>query len=242
MSHEHSDPTNPQSIEDNDSSIYKVPALPGGETRVRFLTNLSEAEKTTEDTSLVELPVLYGNNHITSESGTERGDELEPVTQTARLSRPTTSAVRRIEDGLPEQSGRSRAVLKTYFDEAKSFDLPQWHPTMIFSETQMYHLLRILADETLSMSYTNMERMVLDAFKGTSTAVPSRTDQLRTRTRASTPFWVPDSDSSDAESATIDNLRTEASDSAESFSFGNLSIPEEGDSSGEMDLILQFFK
>ena len=173
----------------------------------------------------MDLPVLYGNNPITSESGTERGDELEPVTHTARLSRPTTSAVRKLDDGLPKLSGRSRALLKTYFDEAKSFNLPQGYPTVIFSESQMYHLLWILADETLSMSYTTIERMVLDAVKGTPTAVPSRTGQLRLRTRASTPFRVPDSDSSDAESATIDNLRTEASDSAESYTLRDLSIP-----------------
>ena len=46
LSQEHSDPTNPQSNEDNDSSIHEVPALPGGKTRVRFLADLSEAEKT----------------------------------------------------------------------------------------------------------------------------------------------------------------------------------------------------
>ena len=190
----------------------------------------------------MDLPVLYGNNPITSESGTEGGDELEPVTQPARLNRPSTSVVRRLDDGLSELSGRSWALLKTCFDEAKSFNLPQGHPIVIFSEAQMYHLLRILADETLNLSYTTMERMVSDAVKGTPTAVPSRTDQLRLRDRASTPFRVPDSDSSDAESATVDNLRIENSDSAEFYTLGDISIPEENDSSGEMALISQSFK
>ena len=78
LSREHSDLSNLQSNEDNDSSVYKIPALPSGETRVRFLADLSETEKTTEETSHVDLPVLYGNNPIASESGTEGGDELDP--------------------------------------------------------------------------------------------------------------------------------------------------------------------
>ena len=126
--------------------------------------------------------------------------------------------------------------------EAKSFNLPQGHPTVIFSESQFYHLLRILADETLSMSYTTMERMVLDAVKGTPTAVPSRSDQLRLRARAATPFRVPESDSGDVESAALDDLRLETSDSGESCTLGDISIPEESDSSGEMALISQSFK
>ena len=213
-----------------------------GEARVRFLADLSEAEKTTEETNHVDLPVLYGNNPIASESGTEGGDELDPDSHRARSSRPCSSSVRRLEDELPELSGRSRALLKTWFDEAKSFNLPQGHPTVIFSESQMYHLLRILADETLSMSYTTMERMVLDAVKGTPTAVPSRTDQLLLKARASTPFRVPDSDSSDAESATFDGPRLETSDSGESRTLGDISTPDESDSAGKMALITQSFK
>ena len=87
-----------------------------------------------------------------------------------------------------------------------------------------------------------MERMVLDAVKGTPTAVPPRTDQLLLKTRASTTFRVPDSDSSDAESATLDVRRIETSDSGEFCTLGNISKPEEGDSSGEKALISQSFK
>ena len=195
-----SDPSNLQSNEDNDFSIYELPALPSEGTRVRFLADLSEAEKTTEEASHVDLPILYGNNPITSESGTEGGDELDPVSQPARLNRPSTSSVRRLDDGFLEVSGRSRALLKTYFDVAKSFNLPLGHPTVIFSESRMYHLLRILADETLNMSYTTMERMVLDA-----------------------------------ESAALDDLRIETSESGESCTLGDISIPEERDSSGVGD-------
>ena len=71
---------------------------------MRFQTDLSEAEKTAGKASHVDLPVLHGNNPITSESGTEGGDELDPVTQPARLNRPSTSSVRRLDDGPPELS------------------------------------------------------------------------------------------------------------------------------------------
>ena len=47
-------------------------------------------------------------------------------------NRPSTSAVRRQDYGLPELSERSRAILKRCFDEAKSFNLPQGHPAVIF--------------------------------------------------------------------------------------------------------------
>ena len=60
LSREHSGPSNLQSNEDNDSSIYEVPALPSGEAIVRFLADLSEAEKTTEEASHVDLPFFMG--------------------------------------------------------------------------------------------------------------------------------------------------------------------------------------
>ena len=241
-SREQSDLSNSRSNEDNDSSIYEVPALPSGEAKVRFLADLSEAEKTAEEVSHVDLPLLYGNNPVASESGTEGGDEMDSISHEVRPSRPSSSTVRRLDDGLPELSGRSRALLKTYVDEAKSFNLPLGHPTVVFSESQMYHLLRIMADETLSMSYTTMERMVLDAVKGTPAAVPSRTDQLLLKTRASTPFRDFDSDSSDGESATRNVRQVGVSDSGESCTLGDISIPEESDSSEEMALISQSFK
>ena len=93
LSRGHSDPSNLQSNEDNDSSIYEVPALPSGEARVRFLTDLSEPEKTAEEASHVDLPVLYGNNPVTSESGTQGGDEMDSISQEVRLNRPSTSPV-----------------------------------------------------------------------------------------------------------------------------------------------------
>ena len=108
---------------DNDgteSSVNEVPVLPLGGNRVRFLTDLSEGDQTAESFGHSGCPELYGRNPFDSESGTE-GDESELVTRSTHPVKPSTSAIKRLDDGLPELSGRSRAVLKTYFDEAKTF-------------------------------------------------------------------------------------------------------------------------
>ena len=64
-----------QTDDDNDSSLYEVPALPSSNPNVRFLTDLSESEKTVEETSSTGQFQLYGNIPHTSESGTEAGEE-----------------------------------------------------------------------------------------------------------------------------------------------------------------------
>ena len=107
-----------------------------------------------------------------------------------------------LENQVPDLSGSARAILKTYFEETNAIKLPRVHPTVptvAFTEPQVYHLLRVLIDETLRMSYSTMERMVLDAVEGKPTTAQSRSDHVRKRTRASTPFRDSESDSSDAE-------------------------------------------
>ena len=64
-----------QTDDDNDSSLYEVPALPSSNPKVRFLTDLSESEKTVEETGSTSQFQLYGNIPHTSESGTEAGEE-----------------------------------------------------------------------------------------------------------------------------------------------------------------------
>ena len=39
------------------------------------------------------------------------------------------------------------------------------HPTVAFTESQVYNLLHALANETMSLTYTTIERMILDAMK-----------------------------------------------------------------------------
>ena len=100
-----------QSENDNTSSVYEVPALPNSEPKVRFLADLSEGEKTSEETCSLEKPALYGHVPEIDESGAEAGDEsglstpfhLDPIASTSREP----------NDQLPDLSGRSRAILKS---------------------------------------------------------------------------------------------------------------------------------
>ena len=152
-----------QTDDDNDSSLYEVPALPSSNPKVRFLTDLSESEKTVEETGSTSQFQLYGNIPHTSESGTEAGEESSAQIVESSRQGPSITTPRGAEDTLPELSGRARAILRTYFDEARVFKWPPGHSTVAFTEPQVYHLLRVLTDETLRMSYDTMEKMVLDA-------------------------------------------------------------------------------
>ena len=60
-----------------------------------------------------------------------------------------------------ELYGRSRAILQQYFETTPS--LPMFHPTEAFSESQLYHLLRVLTDKTASLSFNTMEHLVVEA-------------------------------------------------------------------------------
>ena len=143
------------------------------------------------------------------------------------------------QDRLPDLSGRSRAILKEYFEEASPIRLPVGHPTVAFTEPQVYHLLRTLTDETLRRSFSTMERMILDAVRGTPTALPSRTSHFQLRWRAQTPGPRSQSDSetdSDHPGTASDHPGSSADDTVGS------SFYEETDSATEMDLISKSFK
>ena len=126
-----------------------------------------------------------------------------------------------------------------YFDTASPIRLPVGHTTIALTEPQMYHLLRTLTDETLRQSFNTMERMVIDAVRGTPTALPSRTSHFQLKRRAQTPGPGAQSDS-ESES----DLAGTASDQPESSSddSGGASFYEESDSATEMDLITKSFK
>ena len=143
------------------------------------------------------------------------------------------------QDRLPDLSGRSRAILKEYFEEASPIRLPVGHTTVVFTEPQVYHLLRTLTDETLRRSFSPMERMVLDAVRGTPTALQSCTSHFQLRGRAQTPGPRSQSDSetdSDHPGTASDQPGSSADDT------GGSSFYEETDSATEMDLISKSFK
>ena len=232
--------TRAQSGDDNESSVYEVPALPVEKPKVLYLTDFSGSEQTADESSLAGCPPLYGTNPLEIESGAEAGGETGINPSHSVLSDQDGVPRRQQVDRLPELSGRTRAILKTYFDDAQPFSLPLGHPTVAFTEPQMYHLLRSLTDETIRMSYTTMERMVLDAVKGTPTVAPSRTSHFQTRVRAPTPFGC--SESSDDETDNLTGACPLAGSSSGAEGTDTSAGFEDSDSSGEMALITETFK
>ena len=154
---------------------------------------------------------------------------------------PIASTSRSLDVQLPELSGRARAILKTYFEETRAFRIPPGQTAVVFTESQVYHLLRVLTDETLRMSHTTMERMILDAVRGSPTTAPSRTGHFKSGTRAQTPFRCVDSDSSDAETGGLPTVDSEP-DTTDYGELGDSSSVGESDSAGEMALISATFK
>ena len=158
--------------DDNVSSVCDVPALSGGGPMEQFLVGLGEGDETTEETSQLVPVELYGYPLFASESGTEGRDEKCSDKQVPGPSK------RPEKDELPDLSGRSKAILMEYFEEASPIRLPVGHNTIVFTEPQVYHVSRVLTDETLRKTFTTMERMVIDAVRGSPTLLPSRTAHL----------------------------------------------------------------
>ena len=162
-----------------------------------------------------------------------RPDTMRPSTSTGQDSK------------VRELSGRSRAILKQYFDEdATTINFPLGHRTVAFTEPQVYHLLRVLTDETLKMSFTAMEQMVIGAVRGAPVTSSSRTDHFRVRPRAQTPGHGLHSDSED--SSHSENFPGSGTDTSAGSSSGQedrgLDSSNDTDSSGEMALISQASK
>ena len=144
---------------------------------------------------------------------------------------------------LPHLSGRSRALLKRYLEETDAFNLPVGHTTVAFTELQLYNLLRVLTEENIRMSYSTMERTVIDAVKGTPTTAPSRTANsfqsrvriLRIQTHGSGGHRG--SSSSESDSDVPIEVEAEMSGDLDSSSFYG-----ESDSAPEMALITESAK
>ena len=221
---------------DSTSSTCDFPGLPKDNPKVHFLTDdPTESEKASDDTSHEDRPALYSSVPFGSESGTEAGDESGPGQDNMGPGKPSSS--RGPDDHLPELTGRSRAILKTYFADAKPFTLPLGHPTVSFSEAQMYHLLRVLSDETLRLSYSTMEKMVVDAVKGKPTVAPSKTSHFLIKNRAQTPGRWDQSDQSSSEAEYDSNADSRALTPTSAGDTGGSSFEGESDSATEMALI-----
>ena len=229
----------PRTDEDNASSVCDVPSLPGGDPKVRFTEELGEEEESTGESSRLVPVELYGRPPFGPESEIECERETSSEGQPLGTGKTRTAGGSSSQGKLPELSGRSRAILKEYFDLASPIRLPVGHTTIALTEPQMYHLLRTLTDETLRQSLNTMERMVLDAVRGTPTALPSRTSHFQLKGRAQTPGPGSQSDS-ESDSYLLGTASDQSGSSSDDT--GGASFYEETDSATEMDLITKSFK
>ena len=183
------------------SSLCDVPKLSTGAPKVRCLDDGTGTEEAGGTSSQASGPPLYaylpvGNSAENAGEGSST-DTFAPIPDSMR---PSTSAAQ--DSKVREFSGRSRAILKQYFDEdASTINFPLGHRTVAFTEPQIYHLLRVHTDETLKMSYTVMEQMVIGAVRGAPVTSSSRTDHFKIRPRAQTPGPGLQSDSEDSSRA-----------------------------------------
>ena len=229
---------------DESSSLCDVPKLPTGTPKVRWLGNETGTEEAGDTSSQASAPQLYAYLPIGNVADTAgEGSSTDTFAAIPDSMRPSTSAAQ--DPKIRELSGRSRAILKQYFDDdASTITFPLGHRTVAFTEPQIYHLLRVLTDETLKMSYSTMEQMVIGAVRGAPVTSSPRTDHFKIRPRAQTPGPGLQSDSEDssrAEYCSVSGTDTSEGSSAGQESRGLESF-NETDSSGEKALISQAFK
>ena len=151
---------------DEGSSLCDVPKLPTGTPKVRCLGDETGTEEAGDTSSQASASLLYAYLPIGNEAETAgEGSSTDTFAAIPNSMRPSTSAAQ--DPKIRELSGRSRAILKQYFDNgASTITFPLGHRTVAFTEPQIYHLLRVLTDETLKMSYSTMEQMVIGAVRG----------------------------------------------------------------------------
>ena len=244
VSQPHDDPSGHSPVRQDTeatSSVGDAPSLPGGECKVRYLTDPSGDEGVTDQSSLVIPVALYGRHPFThaSETGTEDDTGSELLVPSTSKQPPGQD---KTEGGPPHLSGRSRAILKEYFDESPATRLPVGHTTVSFTEPQVYHLLRVLTDETLSRSFSTMERMVIDAVRGKPAVAPSRTSHFYSGRRAQTPGPGVGGDTSGSDTEGESTLRGRDSDPSSSGETVDSFYYGESDKATETDLIAQSFK
>ena len=228
---------------DESSSVYDAPKLPTGVTDVIYLDDVTGTEDAGDTSSQASGPALYTFQPVGNVTETAGESSVDTSIHRPDTIRPSTSTGQ--DSKVRELSGRSRAILKQYFDEdATTINFPLGHRTVAFTEPQVYHLLRVLTDETLKMSFTAMEQMVIGAVRGAPVTSSSRTDHFRVRPRAQTPGPGLHSDSED--SSHSENFPGSGTDTSAGSSSGQedrgLDSSNDTDSSGEMALISQAFK
>ena len=113
--------------EDNASTVCDVPALPGGDPKVRFAVSRSEEEESTEEASRLVPVELYGYPPFAPETETECEGDTSSEKQPLGPGDTCGTSGGLNQDRLPDLSGRSRAIVKEYFEEASPIRLPVGH-------------------------------------------------------------------------------------------------------------------
>ena len=230
---------------DESSSVCDAPKLPTGVTDVIYLDDVTGTDEAGDTSSQASGPVLYNFQPVGNVTETAGESSVNTFIHRPDIMRPSTSTPAGQDSKIRELSGRSRAILKQYFyEDATTINFPLGHRTVAFTEPQVYHLLRVLTDETLKMSFTAMEQMAIGAVRGAPVTSSSRTDHFRVRSRAQTPGPGLHSDSED--SSRSENFPESGTDTSAESSSGQedrgLDSSNDTDSSGEMALISQAFK
>ena len=227
--------------EDSPSTVSGPPPLPGGKPLEAEST--SDLDTAGVSSGLEDLPLLYGT--IPFCAGLESGKDTDTDTDDQNVNLPGTSKAgdSQQEKPLRELSGRSRAILKQYFDTDDPYTFPVGHRTVAFTEPQVYHLLRVLTDEAINMTATTMEQMVIGAVRGKPATAPPRTGQFRSKTQPSMPRPHQSGGSSSEGFLTDPGVDSEGSgDFSALFEAGEFPLLGDSDSAEEMALIADSFK
>ena len=199
---------------------------------------MSDIETAGEASGLDNIPPLYRTIPGYADTETEGEGYSEEQSGTSKMT-----SHQQHEQPMRELSGRSRSILKQYFEIEDAYTFPVGHRIVAFTEPQIYHLLRVLTDEAINMTCTTMKRMVIGAVRGTPATAPSKTEQFRIRTRAQTPGPIQTASSGSEGGVTDTGHDSETcGDFSTLLEVRDISMPKDSDSSVEMALIASTFR
>ena len=127
-----------------------------------------------------------------------------------------------------EMCANARLAVRKYFADNDKFNVPSGHPAVVFSEPQMYHMLRAISDESVMSSFGLTKNLVFEA-TGLRPVSQSRNDHrtLSFRKRQRVVPSIPSGDDSDG--------RGELPGSeSELDASGDETVNSDGESSGAM--------
>ena len=151
--------------------LCDVTSTPGGENKARFLIDICERAKTGDEASHFGCTYAFGEiprcSGRVDKGTTGQVSILVCLTLQGHL---LPASVRTQSDRVHELSSRSRDILKQSFEEIQPFSLFLGHPTVTFTESQRYNVLRAPTDETVSFFYATIDHMIIKPVLATTRA------------------------------------------------------------------------